>query len=67
MAGGGGIEPLSSFPLFCATSLEDLCGGTAYYIKTLEVDSICYIQFHYKPIELWDYKTNSKLHYSYYT
>jgi len=35
LADGGGIEPLSSFPLFYATSLEDLCGYTAYYIKKL--------------------------------
>ena len=28
LADGGGIEPLSSIPLFYATSLEDLCGDT---------------------------------------
>lgn len=33
MADGGGIEPLSSFPLFYATGLEDLCGDTTYYIR----------------------------------
>jgi hypothetical protein len=31
MADGGGIEPLSSFPLFYATGLEDLCGDTTLY------------------------------------
>lgn len=31
MADGGGIEPLSSFPLFYATDLEDLCGDTTHY------------------------------------
>lgn len=30
MADGGGIEPLSSFPLFYATGLEDLCGDTTH-------------------------------------
>lgn len=35
MADGGGIEPLSSFPLFYATGLEDLCGDTTYYIEIL--------------------------------
>ena len=29
LADSGGIEPLSSFPLFYATGLEDLCGYTA--------------------------------------
>lgn len=34
LADGGGIEPLSSFPLLYATGLEDLCGDTAqnYYL-----------------------------------
>lgn len=35
MADGGGIEPLSSFPLFYATGLEDLCGDTTHYIENL--------------------------------
>ena len=35
MADDGGIEPLSSFPLFYAIGLEDLCGDITHLLWEL--------------------------------